>query len=98
MVAITGDCHSGAGIERDGILEVRASPLDQPFAGWKAPSRGRGVYYSGQGKFYATLKSGEQDGRPALDVGLVRIGLGLGLGLPDQEIRRLAFHRRLVAS
>lgn len=98
VLALTGDAHSGAVIDTPELLEIRASPLDIPIAGWKLPSQGEAVVYSDIGKFYTVLQTATaEDGAPALDVQLVRIGLGVSASLPDEAITNVVFERRLVA-
>lgn len=98
VLALTGDAHSGAVIDTPELLEVRASPLDIPVGGWKQPSQGEGVVYSDIGKFYTVLQTATtEDGAPALDVRLVRIGQGISGGLPDEDFTNTVFERRLVA-
>ena len=73
-VFVTGDTHSGCvtRFENEALefLEVRAAPLDIPFAGQHDPSSGDTVVYSEQGKFYATVSVRGNGNEALMDIAL----------------------------
>lgn len=54
------------------FLEVRAAPLDIPFAGQHDASSGETVVYSEQGKFYATVAVRGERNEAVMDIALLQ--------------------------
>ncbi len=110
VIFVSGDSHSGAVIEQDGIIDIRSSPLDIPSPGWVTASEGEGVIWSDVGKFYCVAETGQANGRPFLDMRMVRVGIvvnsgqGIGTGLPavagsdfgltDEHITEIVWQQR----